>query len=109
MQTQPANISTKTDTGLPGGQVLALSGSWTARTMGSIGTQLAAVHARPGAGAGADSGSGANRLPDEKSRENPQGTADMRADGTQIDALDTAGAWVMQTLLLRLREEGPAR
>ena len=32
----------------------------------------------------------------------------MQADGTQIDALDTAGAWVLQTLLLRLRTEGAA-
>ena len=30
----------------------------------------------------------------------------MLADGTQIDALDTAGAWVLQQLLLRLRAEG---
>ena len=30
----------------------------------------------------------------------------MLADGTQIVALDTAGAWVLQQLLLRLRAEG---
>jgi len=33
-------------------------------------------------------------------------TASARADGAGVEALDTAGAWVLQKLLLRLRGEG---
>ena len=61
---------------------LALSGSWTARGIGAIQQQLQAV-----------------RFP-------PQ--AEATADGAQIEALDTAGAWLLQKLLLRLRGEGIA-
>ena len=59
---------------------LALSGSWTARGMGAIGQQLESVHV-------------------------PYRT-EVLADGACIEALDTAGAWVLQKLLLRLRDEG---
>ena len=90
MQPAPATITTTTDPNLPGSRALALSGSWTARGMGPIATQLAAVDA--GARVGG----------------NRAGKMDMLADGTQIAALDTAGAWVLQKLLLRLRAEGAA-
>ena len=90
MQPAPATITTTTDPNLPGSWGLALSGSWTARCMGPMATQLAAVDA--GARVGA----------------NRAGKMDTLADGTHIDALDTAGAWVLQKLLLRLRAEGAA-
>jgi phospholipid/cholesterol/gamma-HCH transport system permease protein len=64
----------------PTPQDLALSGTWTARGMGAVTRQLDAL-----------------RLP-------PKSQA--VADGAQIAALDTAGAWVLHKLLLRLRSEG---
>jgi len=60
-------------------QELALSGSWTARGIGAIERQLDSV-----------------RLPSQAAF----------ADGSRIEALDTTGAWLLQTLLQRLREEG---
>lgn len=64
----------------PTRQNLALSGSWTARGMGVIGQQLESVRVAF--------------------------NTEAVADGTRIEALDTAGAWVLQKLLLRLRGEG---
>ena len=66
----------------PNPQDLALSGSWTARGIGTLQHRLATV-----------------RLPSK--------TAAI-ADASGIEALDTAGAWVLQKLLLRLRGEGIA-
>jgi len=66
----------------PTPQNLALSGSWTARGIGAIEHQLEALHL-------------ASRT-------------ELIADAARIDALDTAGAWVLQKLLLRLRAEGMA-
>ena len=64
----------------PTPQDLALSGCWTARGIGTIEQQLESV-----------------RVP---------ATTEAIADGVRIEALDTAGAWVLQKLLLRLRDEG---
>lgn len=64
----------------PTPQELALSGSWTARGIGEIERKLDAVLA-------------------------PAGT-ELIADGSQVQALDTAGAWVLQKMLMRLRKEG---
>ena len=64
----------------PTPQDLALSGCWTARGIGAIEQQLESV-----------------RVP---------ATTEAIADGARIEALDTAGAWVLQKLLLRLRDEG---
>ena len=64
----------------PSPQDLALSGSWTARGLGLIEPQLESV-----------------RVPLK---------TQAVADGTRIEALDTAGAWVLQKLLQRLRGEG---
>ncbi len=61
-------------------QELALSGQWTARGVGAIATQLDAFHRAE--------------------------QAETVADATQIDALDSAGAWILQKMLLRLRHEG---
>ncbi len=61
---------------------LALSGSWTARGIGTLPQRLASVRVAAA-------------------------TA-LIADAAGIDALDTAGAWVLQKLLLRLGEEGIA-
>ncbi|WP_300337463.1 MlaE family lipid ABC transporter permease subunit [Accumulibacter sp.] len=60
-------------------EALALSGAWTARGLGAIGRQLdtLAVPARSA----------------------------IVIDGSRIAALDTAGAWVLQKLLQRLRGE----
>ena len=57
-----------------------MSGSWTARGIGAIEQQLESVRT-------------------------PQKT-EVIVDGAQIEALDTAGAWMLQKLLLRLRGEG---
>ena len=73
MQPAPATITTTTDPNLPGSRALALSGSWTARGMGPIATQLAAVDA--GARVGG----------------NRAGKMDMLADGTQIAAVTLQG------------------
>jgi len=59
---------------------LALSGSWTAHGIGTIQRQLESVRVAS--------------------------SSEAVADGERIDALDTAGAWVLQKLLLRLRAEG---
>jgi phospholipid/cholesterol/gamma-HCH transport system permease protein len=64
----------------PSPQELALSGCWTARGIGSMAHRLGAVHVAPGTTA--------------------------VADGTRVEALDTAGAWILQALLQRLRSEG---
>ena len=64
----------------PTPQELALSGSWTARGIGEVEHQLASV-----------------RVPAK---------TELIADGSLVKALDTAGAWTLQKLLLRLRNEG---
>ncbi len=66
----------------PSPQDLALSGSWTARGIGAIEHQLQSV-----------------RVPSK---------TEVIADGGRIEALDTAGAWVLEKLLRRLRDEGTA-
>lgn len=64
----------------------ALSGSWTVRGIGVIGPQLAALAASA----------------------NSVSVAECVVDGAQIEALDTAGAWVLQKFLRRLQDSGPA-
>jgi phospholipid/cholesterol/gamma-HCH transport system permease protein len=64
----------------PTPQELALAGSWTARNIGAVGPQLDALAAASG--------------------------SEMVVDGARVEALDTAGAWVLQKLLSRLRGEG---
>ena len=59
---------------------LRLSGSWTARGLSAIGNQLDEVRS-PGGGA-------------------------ITVDAALVDALDTAGAWLLHQLRLRLRGEG---
>jgi phospholipid/cholesterol/gamma-HCH transport system permease protein len=66
----------------PTPQELALSGSWTARGIGALEPQLDALSA--------------------------PSKSEMVVDGARIEALDTAGAWVLQKLLRRLRDEGTA-
>ncbi len=61
-------------------QELALSGSWTAHGIGAIEPQLGALSAPTKSG--------------------------LVVDGAHIEALDTAGAWILQKLLRRLRDEG---
>jgi len=64
----------------PTPQELALSGAWTARGVGAVVQQLESLRI-------------------------PAGTKAI-AECARIEALDTAGAWVLQKLLLRLRDEG---
>ena len=64
----------------PTPQDLALSGCWTARGIGGVERRLESL-----------------RIP---------ARTEALADGARIEALDTAGAWVLQRLLLRLRDEG---
>ena len=66
----------------PTPQDLALSGSWTALGIGVIQPQLDAVSA--------------------------PAKSELVVDGARIEALDTAGAWVLHKLLRRLRDEGSA-
>ena len=61
---------------------LALSGHWTARGIGAIQYQLDALRVAA--------------------------KTEVIADGSLVEALDTAGAWVLQKLLMRLRAEGIA-
>ncbi|MBE0612044.1 MAG: MlaE family lipid ABC transporter permease subunit [Burkholderiales bacterium] len=64
----------------PSPQDLALSGSWTARGIGTLQHRLASLDLAI--------------------------KTEVIADAAAIEALDTAGAWVLQKLLLRLRGEG---
>jgi phospholipid/cholesterol/gamma-HCH transport system permease protein len=64
----------------PTPQELALSGSWTARGLGDIAAQLETLSA----------------------------PSEMLVDGAGIEALDSAGAWVLQKLLRRLGGERAA-
>jgi phospholipid/cholesterol/gamma-HCH transport system permease protein len=64
----------------PTPQEITLSGAWTARGIGAIESGLASLRV--------------------------SGTSAVAVDGSHIDALDTAGAWVVQGLLLRLRSAG---
>ena len=63
-------------------QELVLSGAWTARGIGAIAPELDAISAPAG--------------------------QELLVDGARIEALDTAGAWVLQKLLQRLRGDGNA-
>ena len=74
MTPQPLNPATIEQTSP---QELRLSGFWTAFGLGVIQKQLDAVPA--------------------------PATAQATVDGSRIDALDTAGAWILQALLQRLR------
>jgi phospholipid/cholesterol/gamma-HCH transport system permease protein len=60
-------------------QQLALSGSWTARGIGAVEPHLDALSA--------------------------PAKAEISIDGARLEALDTAGAWVLQKLIRRLRAE----
>src|SRR5450830_1192028 len=64
----------------PAPQSLTLSGCWSARGIGSLEQQLESLRIA------AD--------------------AQLVVDGTQVEMLDTAGAWLLQKLLARLRGEG---
>ena len=77
MNTLPITAAAMTQ---PTHQTLALSGAWTGRGLGAVGQQLDAL-------------SGAEQ-------------SQLVVDGASIEALDTAGAWVLQKFLARLRAEG---
>jgi phospholipid/cholesterol/gamma-HCH transport system permease protein len=64
----------------PTSQELALSGSWTARRIDAIGLQLDMLSIAP--------------------------KSEITVDAAHIEALDTAGAWILQKLLRRLHDEG---
>ncbi|HJV27918.1 MAG TPA: MlaE family lipid ABC transporter permease subunit [Aromatoleum sp.] len=66
----------------PTPQEFALSGAWTARGMGAIAVQLSSLATPAG--------------------------EELIVDGARIEALDTAGAWVLQSLLQQLRMAGSA-
>ena len=76
----------------PAPQQLTLSGSWTAHGLGQGGDlfETLAPAAQP-----TDAQPGA-----------PAATAALAADATQVEALDTAGAWVLHQGLQRLRAQG---
>jgi phospholipid/cholesterol/gamma-HCH transport system permease protein len=78
MKHMPKDIAQTARIEKAGARDLVLSGSWTAQGIGALERQLAAMRPAPGAG----------------------------ADGARIDALDTAGAWVLQGLVSRLRGKG---
>ncbi len=80
MNTQPKTLAAITQ---PTPHALVLSGAWTARGIATIGTL--------------ESQFGAWSLP--KSPE-------MVVDAARVEALDTAGAWVLNKLLQRLRDQG---
>ena len=64
----------------PSPREIALSGAWTARTVGNIEPQWLSLRVNA--------------------------TQPIVADGARIEALDTAGAWVLHKLLQRLRHQG---
>src|SRR5450830_108968 len=64
----------------PAPQSLTLSGRWSARGIGSLEQQLESLCI---------------------AADTP-----LVVDGAQVEVLDTAGAWLLQKLLLRLRAEG---
>lgn len=64
----------------PSADELTLSGYWTARGIGSIQHEIAAVDLT--------------------------GVTSVTLDGAGIEALDTAGAWLIQSLLTQLRDSG---
>jgi len=64
----------------PTSQELALSGSWTARRIDTLGSQVAVLSVPP--------------------------ASSVVVDGAGIESLDTAGAWILQKLLQSLRAEG---
>jgi len=66
----------------PAPDALALSGDWTSRGLGSLERRLDGLRLQSGTG--------------------------VAADASGIRALDTAGAWILQDLLQRLRAEGHA-
>jgi len=67
-------------------QELSLSGSWTARGLGTVAPQLEALVV-------------------QASDDSP---GDWVVDATRLEAFDTAGAWLLQKLLRRLRDAGAA-
>ena len=77
MEASPTQLATITQ---PTPTELALFGRWTARGIGAIQHQLVAVQVAA--------------------------KTEICADGSRVEALDTAGAWVLQKLLMRLRAEG---
>jgi phospholipid/cholesterol/gamma-HCH transport system permease protein len=81
MNAQPAPLANIANFTQTTADQLTLSGAWTARGIGAITPQIAAIKAPSIA---------------------------MTADGSGINALDTAGAWVLRKLLLRLGGEGSA-
>lgn len=75
--TSPASIAQPTP------QELVLSGEWTARGLGNVQAQLPEIDVLPSA----------------------PGTP-LSVDGSAVKALDSAGAWVLQALLCRMRKQG---
>lgn len=67
----------------PTAQELALSGEWTARGLGDVQAQFPGIDTLPAAQ-----------------------EAKLGVDGSAVKALDSAGAWVLQALLRRLRDQG---
>ncbi len=64
----------------PTPQQLVLSGHWCAQSIGALAARLPLLHFGPG--------------------------SPVLADAAKIEALDSSGAWLLQTLLLRLQHEG---
>jgi len=64
----------------PSPKDLTVGGTWTARGLGAVGTQLDSMQFAA--------------------------NATVQADATGIDAMDTAGAWVLQQFFTRLRSQG---
>ena len=91
----------------PTPQQLLLSGCWTARGLGAGGAQFEGLPPPP-------STSGTARTTSTTSTTSAAGTPNaaapadlsLSADASQIEALDTAGAWVLQQWLLQLRANG---
>jgi phospholipid/cholesterol/gamma-HCH transport system permease protein len=81
MTPTPASLAAPAALTQPTPQKIVLTGAWTARSLGPLQSSLETVHA-------------------------PDGPA--IADASGLLALDSAGAWVLHRLLLRLRSQGAA-
>ena len=78
----PAHGATAAAVSQPGPDQLLLSGCWTVACVGALDAQLRALQ--------------------------PAAATPAIADARQVDALDTAGAWLLHTLLRRFEEKGVA-
>ena len=101
---QPTSPVTSAAISQPSSDTLILSGSWTARGISAASTAMVPILGNTAVNTAGDSK--ANPLQHQLESIHIAANTNAIADGTNIDAMDTAGAWLLQKMLLRLRGEG---